>query len=125
MGLAAACRAAQAAQTLVIDWVHPCHSWHTVGFAIRAENANTFEDIALEWIDRTKADSPDCHRQQFGRVCKAEVCAAISDHPIRKMTKAHILKIARNIEKPGARWCSAILRCGQQSCGWRLPRQPP
>ncbi len=49
----------------------------TVRLATHAENANTFEAVAKEWIEKTKAGSSAYYRQQIERVFKADVYPAI------------------------------------------------
>lgn len=56
-------KAALAARTLVIEGVHPVHNRQTVRLATHAENANTFEAVTNEWIEKTKAGSPVYYRQ--------------------------------------------------------------
>jgi hypothetical protein len=102
MGLAEARKAALAARALVIEGVHPAHNRQTERLATHAENANTFEAVAKEWIEKTKAGSSAYYRQQIERVFKADVYPAIGKLPIRKVTAAHILKIVRNVEARGA-----------------------
>lgn len=120
LGLAEARKEALAARALVIEGVHPAHNRQTVRLATHAENANTFEAVAKEWIEKTKAGSSAYYRQQIERVFKADVYPAIGKLPIRKVTAAHILKIVRSVEARGApmvaanvrQWSSAVFRYG-------------
>lgn len=112
--------AAKAARVLVKQGVHPSHDRQTAQLANHAENANTFEVVASEWIEKTKAGASDYYRQQIVRVFKADVYPAIGKLAIRKVTAAHILKIMRSAEARGAtavaanirQWCSAVFRYG-------------
>lgn len=120
LSLAEARAAARAARALVKEGVHPSHERKTAQLASHAENANTFEAVASEWIEKTKAGSSAYYRQQIERVFKADVYPTIGKLAIRKVTAAHILKIMRNVESRGApvvaanlrQWCSGVFRYG-------------
>ena len=118
--LAEARKAALAARALVIEGVHPAQRRQTMRLAANVDNANTFESVAREWIERTKAGSSAYYRQQIERVFASDVYPAVGKLPIRKVTAAHILKIVRGVEGRGApvvagnvrQWCSAVFRYG-------------
>lgn len=120
ISLADARAAARAARVLVKQGMHPSHERKTAQLANHAENANTFEVVASEWIEKTKAGSSAYYRQQIERVFKADVYPAIGRLAIRKVTAAHILKIIQSVEARGApivaanlrQWCSAVFRYG-------------
>ncbi len=120
IGLAEARAAARSARALVKEGVHPSHDRKTAQLANNAENANTFEVVASEWMEKTKAGASAYYRKQIVRVFSADVYPAIGKLAIRKVTAAHILKIMRSAEARGAmavaanirQWCSAVFRYG-------------
>jgi integrase len=120
ISLADARTAARAARALVKQGIHPSHDRKLSQLATHNENANTFEAVAVEWIERTKTGSTDYYRKQIERVFKADVFPVVGKLPIRKVTAAHILKIIRSIEARGApmvaanarQWCSAVFCYG-------------
>lgn len=79
IGLAEARKAAMAARALVAEGIHPSHHRQKARLATVAENANTFEAVAREWIAKTKAGASACYRQQIERVFKADVYPAVGE----------------------------------------------
>jgi integrase len=120
LGLAEARAAARAALVLVKQGVHPAQDRKVAQLATHAQNANTFEAVAKEWIERTQSGSSDYYRKQIERVFKADVYPAVGSLPIRKVTAAHLLQIMRKVEARGApvvaanirQWSSAVFRYG-------------
>lgn len=118
MGLAQARKAAAAARALVVQGIHPAHQRQTARLAVTVENANTFEAVAKEWLEKTKSSVTPYYRGQIERAFNADVYPVVGKLPIRSITAAHILKIIRAIEERGApvvaantrQWCSAVFR---------------
>jgi integrase len=112
-------RAARAeARALVKQGIHPAHQRRLSKASQIAENANTFQAVALEWIEQRRAKWTPYYLRQVERFMVADVFPYIGSLPIRTVTAAHLLEIVKRIEKRGAetvallvrQWCSAIFR---------------
>ena len=111
------------ARVLVKQGIHPAHNRHAARLAQQAENANTFEAIAREWMAKKaaggkgKAWTP-AYSLQVERALEADVFPYIGTLPIRSVTAAHLLEILQRVESRGAevvallirQWSSAIFR---------------
>ena len=108
------------ARVLVKQGIHPSHNRHAARLAQHAENANTFEAVALEWIVKKTPKWAPAYLRQIERFMAADVFPYIGNLPIRNVTAAHLLEIVRRVEGRGAetvalmarQWCSAIFRYG-------------
>lgn len=105
-------------RALVKQGIHPSHHRQAARLATHAENANTFEAVAREWVAKKKATWTPYYLRQIERTLKADVYPHIGNLPIRNVTAAHLLEIVRRVEKRGAetvallirQWASAIFR---------------
>ena len=103
---------------LVKQGIHPAHQRHTERLAVHAENANTFEAVAREWIAKKKPGWTPYYLRQVERFLAADVFPHIGNLPIRNVTAAHLLEIMKRAEGRGAetvavllrQWASAIFR---------------
>ena len=106
------------ARALVKQGIHPAHHRQAERLATHAENANTFEAVALEWIAKKKPGWTPYYLRQVERFMQADVLPKIGKLPIRSVTAAHLLEIVKLIEGRGAetvavlvrQWASAIFR---------------
>ncbi len=106
------------AKGLVKQGVHPSHNRQAERLASEAANANTFEAIAREWINKKASDWSPYYRRQIERFMGADVFPYVGRLPIRNVTAAHLLEILHRIEGRGAesvalqvrQWTSAIFR---------------
>ena len=106
------------ARALVKQGIHPAHHRQAERLATHAENANTFEAVALEWIAKKKPGWTPYYLRQVERFMRADVLPKIGKLPIRSVTAAHLLEIVKLIEGRGAetvavlvrQWASAIFR---------------
>ena len=106
------------ARVLVKQGIHPAHNRQAAMLATHAENANTFEAVAKEWIAKKKPGWTTYYLRQVERAHGADVFPYIGNLPIRAVTAAHLLEIIKRIEKRGAetvallvrQWASAIFR---------------
>lgn len=106
------------ARALVKRGIHPAHHRQAERLATHAENANTFEAVALEWIAKKKPGWTPYYLRQVERFMQADVFPKIGKLPIRSVTAAHLLEIVKLIEGRGAetvavlvrQWASAIFR---------------
>lgn len=106
------------ARVLVKQGIHPAHHRQAERLATHAENANTFEAVAREWIGKKKPGWTPYYLRQVERFMQADVFPKIGKLPIRSVTAAHLLEIVKLIEGRGAetvavlvrQWASAIFR---------------
>jgi integrase len=106
------------ARALVKQGIHPAHNRQTERLATHAENANTFEAVAREWIAKKKPGWTAYYLRQVERFLESDVFPYVGSLPIRNVTAAHLLEILRRIEGRGAetvallvrQWASAIFR---------------
>ena len=105
-------------RALVKQGIHPAHNRQAARRANHAENANTFEAVAREWIAKKKQGWTLYYLRQVENVLNADVFPYVGSLPIRNVTAAHLLEIVRRIEGRGAasvallvrQWASAIFR---------------
>ena len=118
VSLAEARTARDAARKLAKQGINPAHNRASLRVAQVSENKNTFEAIALEWIEQNKNNWSAYYLRQVERALKADAYPYIGTLPMRSITAAHLLEIIKRVEKRGAatvamllrQWCSAIFR---------------
>lgn len=117
LGLAAARAERDKAKQLVKQGIHPAHNRQALLVAQVAENANTFEAVAREWIEKKKAHWTSYYLRQVERFLETDVFPYIGALPVRSVTSAHLLEIMRRIEKRAPtvallvrQWCGAVFR---------------
>jgi integrase len=106
------------ARALVKQGIHPAHNRQAARLATHAENANTFEAVAREWIAKKKPSWTAYYLRQVERFLAADVFPYVGNLPIRNVTAAHLLEIVHRVEGRGAatvallvrQWSSAIFR---------------
>lgn len=109
-----------AARELVKQGTHPAHQRRTERLTRHAENANTFEAVAREWMEKRGATWSASYAHQVNSFLADNVFPHIGTLPIRSVTAAQLLTILRRVEDRGAKsvalllrqWCSAIFRYG-------------
>jgi len=114
----AAREAMREAKKLVKQGIHPAHHRRANVAQRIAENANTFEAIASEWIENKRVRWSPYYAKQVDRAMKADVFPFVGGLPIKSVTAQHVLDIVRRAEKRDAKvvalllrqWCSAIFR---------------
>lgn len=105
-------------RALVKQGVHPSHNRQAERLATHAENANTFEAVAREWIGKKKPKWTPYYLHQVESFLAADVFPYVGSLPIRNVTAAHLLAILQRLEGRGAetvallvrQWSSAIFR---------------
>lgn len=106
------------ARELVKQGIHPSHARQTTLAGQLAKNANTFEAVAREWLEKKKGKWTPYHHKQAASCLEQNAFPKIGRLPIRNVTAAHLLTILQTMEKRGAetyalqlrQWCSAIFR---------------
>ncbi|OVZ85784.1 integrase [Yersinia frederiksenii] len=86
----------------------------------KAENANTFEIVAKEWLDKKGEHWAKNSKNQITGFMYNDIFPAIGAMPMREINASHILKIIRGLESRGAKsvavkvrqWCSAVFCYG-------------
>ncbi|EKN3611466.1 tyrosine-type recombinase/integrase [Yersinia enterocolitica] len=86
----------------------------------KAENANTFEIVAKEWLDKKGEHWAKNSKNQIAGFMYNDIFPAIGAMPMREINASHILKIIRDLENRGAKsvavkvrqWCSAVFCYG-------------
>lgn len=108
------------AKALVKTGRHPSHVRQTEKAKQLAENQNTFEVVAEEWIEKRLSKRTDKYRDQIRRAFQKNVYPYIGRLPLREITAAHILDIMRRMDARGApayalqvrQWISAVFCYG-------------
>lgn len=117
--LAEAVTAREDARALVRQGIHPSHQRQAQKAAQIAKNANTFESVAREWIEKNRAKWSGYYLNQVDSFLGADVFPKIGNSPIRNVTAAQLLEILEAVHKRAPtvalllrQWCSAIFRYG-------------
>ena len=106
------------ARALVKQGIHPSHNRQALVTLQVAENGNTFEAIAREWIEQRRAKWSPYYLRQVEKTLEADAYPYIGALPMRSIRAAHLLEIIKRAEKRGAetvaillrQWMSAIFR---------------
>jgi len=98
------------ARALVKQGIHPAHNRQALVTLQVAENANTFEAIAREWIEQRRAKWSGYYLRQVERTLKADAYPYIGTLPMRSIGAAHLLEIIKRAEKRGAETLAILLR---------------
>lgn len=105
------------ARKLVKQGIHPSHNRQALLVTQVAENANTFEAVGREWVERNKGKWSDYYLKQVEGFLRTDVYPYVGQLPIRSVSAAHILAILKRVEKRAPtvalllrQWCSAIFR---------------
>lgn len=103
---------------MVKQGIHPAHNRQAQRAAQVAENANAFEAVVREWIEKKKPRWSAYYLRQVERFLGANVFPYIGSLPIGNVTAAHLLEILGRVEGRGEetvallvrQWASAIFR---------------
>jgi len=106
------------ARELVKQGIHPSHARQSTLANQLAKNANTFESVAREWLEKKVGKWSPYSLKQATNCIEQNAFPKIGRLPIRNVTAAHLLEILQAMEKRGAetyalqlrQWCSAIFR---------------
>lgn len=111
-------RARDEARDLVKQGVHPSHARQAKLAEQHAENDNTFEAVAREWIEKKRGSWTAYYLGQVERGLQADAYPYIGRRPVRTLTAHDFLQIVQRVEKRGAptvainlrQWCGAVMR---------------
>lgn len=107
-----------AARALVREGKHPAQQRRLEKLERSHANANTFQAVADEWLEKMKARWSEGHYKKVSRSLAADVYPNIGSLPIRDVRAVHILSILQMLERRDAlsvaimvrQWCSAVFR---------------
>jgi len=108
------------AKKLVKQGVHPAHNRKLKVTQQIADNADTFQSIAKQWIDYecSRKKWTESYHAQIVKTFNTDVFPSIGNLPIRSILPVHILTILKRMEKRGAevlaimtrQWCSNVFK---------------
>ena len=118
MSLQDARKARDDARELVKQGIHPSHARQSTIAGQLAKNADTFEAVAREWLERKREKWTPYYHKQATSCLEQNAFPKIGRLPIRNVTAHHLLEFLQTMEKRGAetyalqlrQWCSAIFR---------------
>lgn len=87
------------ARQLVKRGIHPAHHRKTALLNQHAENANTFQTIAKEWIESKKARWSAYYLRQVERFMATDVFPLIGASPIRSITTPQVIDVIRRTQR--------------------------
>ena len=98
------------ARALVKQGTHPAQQRQLSRLVTHATNANTFEAVAREWIEKKKPGWTPYYLRQVERFLASDVFPSIGKLPIRNVTAAHLLAIRKKAEGRGAETVALLIR---------------
>lgn len=117
VSLADARQARDAARQLVQSGQHPAAARKQERLQRIAEQANTFEAVAKEWIDKKRAHWSPYYLHQVERFLELDLFPKLGKRPIREIRPADLLTELQRVEKRAPtvalnlrQWSSAIFR---------------
>lgn len=107
-----------AARELVKSGRHPAHVRHAAKASQIQQNANTFEAIGREWLEKKQPQWKPYTFKQASSALENNAFPAFGSRPIRDVSAQDILTMLQKMEERGAivlamqvrQWCSAIFR---------------
>lgn len=75
-----------------------------------ASNAETFDAVAAEYIEKRGGTWSDQHRQRIERFLERDICPDIGALPMRSVLTSHLLPLLRRVEERGAHSIAALGR---------------
>jgi len=90
------------ARTQLVDGIDPSAAKKEEKQTKRAQEINTFNAIALDWVDTYGARWTDSHRHRVLASLEADVFRALGDLPVTEITPPMVLDVIRAVESRGA-----------------------
>ncbi|WP_047236684.1 tyrosine-type recombinase/integrase [Chromobacterium subtsugae] len=108
------------ARDLVKAGKHPSQVRKSERSAQVAENANTFQAVALEWLEKKRVGWKPYTFSQASNALHNNAFPSFGSYPLREVTAAMLLEMLQKMERRGAetlalqvrQWCSAIFCYG-------------
>ena len=105
-------------RALLSQGISPIEERRTEKAIRRKQTKDTFEELALEWLDRRSDKWTDYYQRNVLSCLERNAFPSIGPLPIRRVTSAHILAILQTMEERGVstyaiqlrQWISAIFR---------------
>ncbi|MFG6139461.1 tyrosine-type recombinase/integrase [Halomonas sp. B23F22_10] len=105
---------------LIARGIHPRDQTERDKQARQAEQAQTFRNVAEEWLEKRAGEWTAYYKGQVRKGLDNDIYPAFGDKPIREVEAADVLDLIRGVEKRGApsvalllrQWVSAIFRYG-------------
>lgn len=105
------------ARKLVKAGIHPAHNRKQEKRRQAAEDKNTFEAVAREWVDQNKSNWSGSYHRQVTRAMESYVYPKIGISPVKKVLPADLLDILKAVEKRAPtvaillrQWFSGVFR---------------
>lgn len=89
---------------------NPTHAKEIDRLRRMGEAANTYEMVALEWIEQNRWHWSTTYLRQVEIFLRQDVFPKIGSLPIRMVTAAHLLGIIREVEARGAQSIAVLIR---------------
>ena len=89
-------------RAMVVRGGHPLHAKRVEKLAAAMSNANTFEAVAAEFVQKRGQEWGSEHRKNFTSYLERDVFPDIGSLPIRDVTSAQVLGVLRKTEARGA-----------------------
>ncbi|MBT8573174.1 tyrosine-type recombinase/integrase [Polynucleobacter paneuropaeus] len=90
--------------------ISPTKARHFKAFQTKQMLSDTFEPIALEWLNKKRGEVSTNYHQQIKNTLTTYVFPDIGQFPIRQLTSADILKILKKVADGGAKSVATNLR---------------
>ena len=89
-------------RAMVVRGSHPLHAKRAEKLAAAASNANTFDAVAAEFVQKRGQEWSGVYRKNFTRYLERDVSPYIGSLPIREVNSAQVLAILRKVEARGS-----------------------
>ena len=87
---------------MVVRGNHPLHAKRAEKLVAAASNANTFDAVAAEFVQKRGQEWGSVYRKNFTRYLERDVSPDIGSMPIREVNSAQVLAILRKVEARGS-----------------------
>jgi integrase len=89
-------------RAMVVRGSHPLHARRAEKLVAAASNANTFDAVAAEFVQKRGQEWGSVYRKNFTRYLERDVSPDIGSLPIREVNSAQVLGILRKVEARGS-----------------------
>ena len=105
----------QEAKVQLVQGIDPCAHKQAVKASTRAETADAFELVAMEWFANKKGSWTADHAERLMNRLKKDIFPAIGARPVNAITPPDLLSALRKIEQRGTPETAhrALQSCGQ------------
>ena len=89
-------------RAMVVKGGHPLQAKRAEKLAAAASNANTFDAVAAEFVQKRGQEWGTVYRKNFTRYLERDVSPDLGSMPIREVNSAQVLAILRKVEARGS-----------------------